>query len=91
MGEKNKSVIAVSVVDLREFGCPHCGHRSGYNHISGNGTGVWQCGSQGCGMVCCYLAEGVTKSTISFGDFYPELQVHPRCGSPSHERPDKTT
>jgi hypothetical protein len=57
--------------------------------ISGGGAAIWACGSEECGKTCCVLAKGVTKSTIGFGDFYPELQEHPRRGIPSHGRPDK--
>ena len=35
------------------------------------------------------LGKGLLKSAIGFGDFYPELQEHPRIGIPSHGRPDK--
>lgn len=82
-------VIAVSVKELLEFGCPYCGYCSGFTPISGGGAAAWTCGSKECGKTCCVLAEGVTKSTIGFGDFYPEIQVHPRRGIPSHGRPDK--
>lgn len=89
MSAETQSVIAVSVKDLREFGCPYCGYRSGYTPISGGGAAVWTCGSEECGKTCCVLGEDVIKSTIGFGDFYPELQAHPRRGTPSHGRSDK--
>src|SRR3989344_4039782 len=89
MTTKTQSVIAVSVAELREFGCPHCGYRSGYTPVSGSGAAIWTCGSEECGNTCCALTEGVTKSPIGFGGFYPELQAHPRRGIPSHGRPDK--
>lgn len=89
MVTETQSVIAVSVAELREFGCPHCGYRSGYTPLSGGGAAVWTCGSEECGKTCCALAEGVTTSPIGFGDLHPELQVHPRRGIPSHGRPDK--
>lgn len=89
MATETQSVIAVSVKELQEFGCPHCGYRSGYTPISGGGTAVWTCGSEACGKICCVLGEGVIKSTIGFGDFHPELQAHPRRDIPSHGRTDK--
>lgn len=89
MATETQSVIAVSVKELQEFGCPFCGYRSGYTPISGGRAAVWTCGSEECGKTCCVLGEGITKSTIGFGDFYPELQAHPRRGIPSHGRPDK--
>jgi hypothetical protein len=90
MTTQAQTIIAVSIAELNKFGCPYCGYRSGSSHISGGGTVVWQCGSEECNRTCCALAEGVTKSTIGIGgDFYPELQAHPRRGIPSHGRPDK--
>ena len=79
--------IAVSVEEMKKFGCPYCGYRSGTTSISGGGTAVWRCGE--CGRGCAVLAKGVAKSTVGFGDFYPELQDHPRRGIPSHGRPDE--
>lgn len=87
---KTSPVIAVSAAELQEFGCPHCGYRSGYTPISGGGAAAWTCGDEECGKTCCVLAEGITKSSIGFGDFYPKLQAHPRRGIPSHGRPDKS-
>ncbi|OGZ29899.1 MAG: hypothetical protein A2562_02160 [Candidatus Nealsonbacteria bacterium RIFOXYD1_FULL_39_11] len=81
-----QTIIAVSVNELNKFGCPHCGYRSGAMPVSGGGSGVWQCGE--CGKTCCVLAEGVVKSTIGFNGEYPELQSHPRRGTPAHGRPD---
>lgn len=82
--------IAVSFKEVEQFGCPHCGYRSGYSPISVSGTSVViVCGE--CGKSFAALADGVTKSSIGFGDFYPELQAHPRQGIPSHGKPDKRT
>ena len=82
-------VIAVSGIEFIEFGCPHCGYRSGTSPISGHGSAVFKCGSADCGKISCILAQGITKSSIGFGGFYPELQAHPRRGIPSHGQPDK--
>lgn len=83
-----RSVIAVSSAEFNEFGCPHCGYRSGYARVSIGGAAVFWCGSDECGKTFCLLGEGVTKSPFGFGDFYPELEPHPRQGIPSHGRPD---
>ena len=89
MTTETQSVIAVAGSEFIKFGCPHCGYRSGYTLLSGNGSAVWKCGSDACSKTCGILAEGITKSCIGFGDVYPELQAHPRRGIPSHGRPDK--
>lgn len=83
------AVIAVSVTELNQFGCPHCGYRSGSTPLSFGGAASWRCGSNECGKTSCILAEGLTKSPIGFGDFYPALQDHPRRGIPSHGNLDK--
>lgn len=84
--------IAVNVEEMRQFGCPQCGYRSGTTPVSGGGAAVWECGE--CEYSCVILGEGVTKSPIglgtSKGTVYPELQDHPRRGTPAHGRPDKS-
>ena len=101
--EKKYEVIAVNQDEVREFGCPYCGYRSGSAHISGGGGAVWDCGE--CGRTSIILGEGVTRSPFGLGrgisfnldgskkedgdSFYPELQEHPRKGIPSHGKPDK--
>lgn len=89
MTTETQSAIAVSEVELREFGCPYCGYRSGYAPLSVGRAALWKCGSEECGKPCCVLAEGVNRSPIGFGDFYPEIQAHPRRGTPSHGQPDE--
>jgi len=81
-----ESIIAVAQNEVKQFGCPHCGFRSGSMPMSGGGSGIWNCGE--CGRECVVLAEGITKSSIGIGDEYPELQPHPRRGTPSHGTPD---
>jgi ribosomal protein L37AE/L43A len=86
-------VIAVSQKELQQWGCPHCGYRSGTMSLSGDGAGIWSCGE--CGKTTVVLAEGVTKSPYGLGtekegeSFHPELQPHPRHGIPAHGNPDK--
>lgn len=86
MANKDTSVIAVSASEHEKFGCPYCGYRSGSTPIHGGGTYAWVCGE--CKKTSCVLADGVAKSRIGFGDVYPELQPHPRQGTPKHGRPD---
>lgn len=85
--QKVQQPIAVAAEEAQKWGCPYCGYRSGYSPISGGGTAVVVCGE--CERSFAVLAEGVTKSTIGFGEFYPELQQHPRKGTPAHGKPDK--
>lgn len=89
METKEQPIIAISVEELKQFGCPYCGYRSGHSPVSVGGAAVWKCGSEDCGKTSCILAEGVTVSPIGFGEFYPKLQEHPRKGTPSHGQPDK--
>src|SRR5678815_1220898 len=85
--DQTADLIAVAIAEVNEFGCPHCGYRSGSMPMQAGGTGVWVCGE--CGVTSCILAEGVTKSRIGFSDEYPELQDHPRRGIPAHGKADK--
>ena len=78
--------IAITIASLNQFGCPHCGYRSGTTPMSFGATALWQCGE--CGKSCHALADGITKSSIRVGDIYPELERHPRHGAPSHGTPD---
>jgi hypothetical protein len=87
--KKTAEIIAVSLQEFCEFGCPYCGFRSGYTHVSAGGAAAWSCGAGDCGKTCCVLAEGITKSPMGINDIYPELQDHPRRGTPKHGVPDK--
>jgi ribosomal protein L37AE/L43A len=73
-------IIAVSSSDAQKYGCPYCGGIYGSSPISGNGSQIWNCSD--CGETSINLADGVTKSTIGAGDYYPEISVHPRSGQP---------
>lgn len=88
MSSETIPVTAVSVSDLNAYGCPSCGFRSGYTPISGGGAAVWICGDEQCGAECCVLADGVTESSIGFGDYYPVLSKHPREGISAHGTAD---
>jgi hypothetical protein len=82
-------IIAVSAEDLEKWGCPHCGYRSGSSMMSGGGSATWNCGE--CQRTTVALAPGINRSTISFGGeerLCPELQPHPRAGTPAHGQPD---
>ena len=86
MTDKVQQPIAVSEKDRRDFGCPYCGYRSGRSPISGRGTAVVICGE--CHSSFAVLGDGVARSAIGFGEYYPELQPHPRNGTLAHGRPD---
>jgi ribosomal protein S27AE len=85
-------IIAVTIDELNQWGCPHCGYRSGSAMVQSRGTASWLCGE--CGITSVALGEGLTKSSIGIGSsiegqaVYPELQDHPRRGTPAHGRPD---
>lgn len=85
--QKVQQPVAVLAEEVQKWGCPYCGYRSGYSPISGGGTSVVVCGE--CERSFAVLATGVTKSTIGSGEFYPELQEHPRKGTPAHGKSDK--
>jgi hypothetical protein len=87
--EESKNIIelvAVSFLAIEKFGCPYCGYRSFSTPMSGGGTAVCVCGE--CDLQFAGLADGLAKSAIGFGDFYPVLRQHPRTGTPSHGTPD---
>lgn len=86
MTSVTSKIIAVKGSEVSKWGCPYCGYRSIGTPISGGGTAVCRCGE--CHNEFAALADGLNKSTIGFGDFYPELQDHPRAGTPSHGKPD---
>ena len=88
---KKNDIIAVNVIEMKKYGCPYCGFRSGYSQISGGGASVWVCGE--CNKTYVALAKGVKKSPLGIGSgeitVWPVLQAHPRRGTPAHGSPDK--
>lgn len=81
------SVIAVSIKDFQQFGCPYCGYEHGRLQLSTGLVAVNKCGE--CEKKYHILAMGIPQSEVREGEAgYPELQPHPRHGTPSHERPD---
>lgn len=79
--------IVVSTEELDSWGCPHCGYRSGYAHISFGNTHLWTCSE--CRETSIALTGG-SQQTASFNDHGPlSIQSHPRKGTPSHGTPDK--
>jgi hypothetical protein len=82
--EQAHEMIAVSVTEMHEYGCPYCGYRSVYKRFSMGGTSRVECGE--CERSFYVLAEGHIKSNT-----VPpvKLQPHPRAGIPAHGRPDK--
>ena len=85
-------IIAISIEDMRNWGCPNCGYQSGYSYISVPGASTWTCGECGYGFIV--LASGVMISPLGVGSgkgptIYPKITEHPRKGTPSHGKPDK--
>lgn len=74
------TILAVLASEVAKFGCPHCGGIFGSSPMSGGGSQVWQCAD--CGKTSIYVADGLERSTIGFGDHYPDVAVHPRQGRP---------
>lgn len=87
-------MIAISWSDFMKYGCPNCGcDAASRGNSSGGGTQTGTC--RECKETFVVLADGVDKSAIGFGTDkkdennkmifdYPELQVHPRKGTPWH-------
>ncbi len=82
-------IIAVSAEEYENWGCPHCGYRSGSSSIQCDGTSVVICG--GCTRTNVLLHSGRERSAAGFGNHppvYPALQAHPRRGIPKHGNAD---
>ncbi|MEK7211537.1 MAG: hypothetical protein AAB731_02805 [Patescibacteria group bacterium] len=77
---KNHGIIAVSSQEAILYGCPYCGGIYGYSNLSGGGAQIWNCSD--CKKTSINLADGVSRSTIGIGDYFPKLQPHPRHGQP---------
>ena len=88
-------MIAISYSDYLKYGCPSCGcdSASGGN-VSGYGTSSGTC--RECNTTFVILADGERMSSIGYGTGrknsngetifeYPELQPHPRKGTPWHK------
>lgn len=86
-------MIAVSLESYKQWGCPHCGYRSALQHISVGGAASLHCSDPDCHRGFQIFAEGIAVSPIGIGrkefTIYPELQRHPREGTPGHGSPDK--
>ncbi len=83
-----EKIIAVSYKSYQKFGCPHCGYQHCASSMSGGGASDCICPE--CSKTSVVLAEGLTTSSIGFGDppVFPVLEKHPREGIPSHGTPD---
>ena len=83
--------LAVRDEEAIEFGCPHCGFRSGSSMLQAGGAAIWSCGE--CRKTSVILAEGLHRSPIGFGTEYgnahPKLRPHPRRGIPAHGTADR--
>lgn len=88
-------MIAISYLDYLKYGCPSCGCDSAAGgNVSGYGTSSGTC--RECNTTFVILGEGKRKSEIGYGTGkkdsngktifeYPELQQHPRKGTPWHK------
>jgi len=83
------NIVAISAEEANKFGCPYCGYRSFFSHISDGSTTVCDCADEKCDRTYLVLAKQVAVSTIRVGNSYPRLQAHPRNGTPSHGTPDR--
>lgn len=84
-------VIAIRYNDFLKYGCAACGCDTVLN--SGPIVGVGKC--EECGQLQMFFDEDMKKSGIGFSDgaggvYCPEVQEHPRKGTPWHpyEWPD---
>lgn len=82
--------IAISAFACKEYGCPYCGFRSSNSFVSMGCASSCICGE--CKRSFVVLADGIVRSPIGIGGngetYHPQLQPHPREGTPSHGRPD---
>ena len=77
--------LTISWTDWKEYGCPHCGGSKYKGSIfkAYMGTIAWKCSA--CENSCFVLVEGLTYSTLGFGDtrlhdvelIFPKLMEHP--------------
>jgi len=74
-----KDILTVSVMDIREHGCPYCGYFSGRVAFSSDECIAWICGDSACGKICCGIDHEVEKAK-NLWDFEEELQKqeHPK-------------
>lgn len=72
--------------ELRQFGCPHCGYRSGFIPIQWGNMAFWRCAE--CDKVTCVI-EDPSGNLPNIQPVPAPLTKHPRFGIPSHGRPDK--
>jgi hypothetical protein len=78
-------VCAVAVEEVQQFGCAHCGCETGKYVLTTDNTAAFSCSE--CRNTTLVLREGTTVSSIGIGgDHYPEVQAHPRRGTPSHPK-----
>ena len=54
-------MIAVSVTEMHEYGCPYCGYRSVYKRFSMGGTSRVECGE--CEDHFMYLQKDILNLT----------------------------
>lgn len=77
----NKPVqLAVLASEFEKFGCPHCGGIFGNSLVTRGGSQSWRCTN--CDNTSVFVADGITRSTIGFGNYFPNVTAHPRQGHP---------
>ncbi|MFA6376978.1 MAG: hypothetical protein WCX69_06285, partial [Candidatus Paceibacterota bacterium] len=67
-------IVAISVSDYNQYGCPNCGKKSVILKIGGMGTQWVDCTE--CGKRFSILNDGQKKARIGIGEptVYPALQ-----------------
>lgn len=67
--------IAISAVDLRKYGCPHCGCATTNKTSSFKATTVWQCNE--CQEIWHVPGDGSLSSDIITNGYLPVIRDHP--------------
>lgn len=90
------NVIGISCSDYEQFGCPVCGYSLGRKFLRVYGASRNFCDNPDCGVDFVVLPNGIDTAPFSVIDkngtsFTPELQEHPRKGTPAHGNTDDKT
>ena len=78
MAKDSQPMVAISVAEHHEFGCPHCGYLQGFTATSPGESLVWRCGADSCGKTYFVFAEGIDRLTVVEGELSINLQPHPK-------------
>lgn len=79
----NYTILSSEIV---QYGCPHCGYRSGFTPIQWGNLAIWRCAE--CEKTT-YVIHCPNETLPNLQPVPPPLTKHPRFGIPSHGRPDK--